>query len=393
MGQYSAFDNMSAPVFALSHAYQLPPVLEVIAQDVDRPSFTNRQRMGIRLKEAERWGLGFDSLEDGMVYLTLEAYTHPRTIALTMRMFDAFHWWENAFFAPFKPYRRLLAVLRRLGLLGVLARVLERDVCRNTREQVNLITYRTPDYMLSCAQDYRPGYGGDQQHIWQATLAPDTVCFTTHPAQTGSVSPNEWTGSGLLPRAAQVENVALIIYKIEAIPALYVPTRLFYTHAWFPKDRFDEVIEQQGWVLGRKGDGYLALRSMQPYRWQTAPGQDQHREIIADGSPSQNTNIWVCEMGRRAVDGDFNQFVAKICAARLEFEPLSLRYGSPSQGLLEFGWSAPLRREGKEILLSEYLRYDNPYVREEFPAGRLALQAGKHRLLLDWQNQRRETSL
>ena len=51
------------------------------------------------------------------------------------------------------------------------ARALVWDLCRNTREQVNITTYRTPDYMLSCAQDYRPGYGGDQQHIWQATLA------------------------------------------------------------------------------------------------------------------------------------------------------------------------------------------------------------------------------
>ena len=346
--------------------------------------------MGLRLDEAGRWGLGFDSYEDGMTFLTLEAYTHPRTIALTMRMFDAFNWWENKFFAPFKPYKMLLGVLRRFRLLGLLARLLERDVCRNTREEVNTYTYRTPDYMLSTAQDYRPGFGGDQQHIWQATLGADAVCFTTHPARIGGASPNEWTGSGLLPRAAQVENVALILYKIEKIPALYVPTRLFYTHAWLPKEKFDQVIEKEGWIFARKGDGYLALRSMQPYRWETAPGEDQQCEIIADGRPPEASHIWVCELGRRAADGDFASFSEKIIAARLEREALSVCYQSPSQGLLEFSWEGPLRKDGQEIKLRAYPRYDNPYIKADFPSDRILVQAGEFRLLLDWKEQLRQ---
>jgi len=35
--------------------------------------------------------------------------------------------------------------------------------------EVNNVTYNAPDYMLSSAQDYRPGEKGDQEHIWQAT--------------------------------------------------------------------------------------------------------------------------------------------------------------------------------------------------------------------------------
>ncbi len=35
--------------------------------------------------------------------------------------------------------------------------------------EVHIQTYRTPDYLLSCAQDYRAGKPG-YQHIWQATL-------------------------------------------------------------------------------------------------------------------------------------------------------------------------------------------------------------------------------
>ena len=35
--------------------------------------------------------------------------------------------------------------------------------------QVNPVTYKTKNFMLACAQDYRPGQPGDSEHIWQAT--------------------------------------------------------------------------------------------------------------------------------------------------------------------------------------------------------------------------------
>jgi hypothetical protein len=260
------------------------------------------------------------------------------------------------------------------------ARLFERDLCRNTREQVNLYTYRTPDYMLSCAQDYRPGYGGDQQHIWQASLGPNAVCFTTHPPKREGASPNYWTGSGTLPRAAQVKNVIIVIYKLSHAPALYVSNRLFLTHAWLPRDQFDEVIEREGWVFARKGEGYLGLRSQQPYHWQEEPGGDQGREIMAPG----DENIWLCELGRKAVVGDFETFMDRIAQAELEFEGLNVRYRSPSQGRLEFGWSGPLRQEGQVVELGNYPRYDNPYVQADFPMEGLEARLGERRLRLDW---------
>ncbi|MCX6032507.1 MAG: hypothetical protein NT169_24840 [Chloroflexi bacterium] len=386
MGQYSGFDNMSAVAFALSPNYRMPPAIAAIAGDLGRGIMENRQRMGIRLAEAARWGLGAESFEDGMTYLTLEAYLHPRTVGLVMRMFDAFGWWDNAFFAPFKPYRRLLGLLRRTGTLRLLARALEWDLCRNTREEVNVLTYRTPDTMLSCAQDYRPGYGGDQQHIWQATLGPDAVCFTTHPARLSGPSPNYWAGSGVLPRAAQAGNVVIAIYRIHRRPALYVRGRLAFTHAWLPRDQFDEVVERDGWIFAAKGDGYLALRSQRPYRWQEKPGEDQGREIIAEG----DSNIWLCELGRRATDGEFGAFIARICRAPVHYDRLSVTYNSPSQGKLAFGWRGPLRRDGPVVPLHGYGRYENPYVRADFPAERVAVRAGGHALELDWKQMSRQ---
>lgn len=385
-GAFPTSLNLSAPCFALSPRYRLPQVLYAVANDI--ATCTNRQRMGIQLAEAERWGLEFDNDEDGMVYLSLEAYLHPRTATLTLRMFDAFNWWENKFFKDIANYKGVINILRHLGLLPVLMRLVERDVCRNTREEVNFITYRTPHYMLSAAVDYRPGYGGDQQHIWQATLGPDAVCFTAHPAKRQGPTPNYWTGEGTLPRVAQIQNVLVAVYKINTMPGLYVTNRLLFTHAWLPKDKFDEVIECGGWVFARKGDAYLALRSRNPHRWQTEDGEDQHREIIADG----RTNIWLCELGSRDQSGDFSQFIDAICAAPLTFRGLNVVYTSPSQGRIEFGWRGPFQQHGQVIALHDFPRYENPSAETPFPAERLEIQHGKEWLILEWQDGKRDVS-
>jgi len=399
-GVFSGFDNMSAVAFALSN-YRVPPSIEAVTNYTG--IVENRQRMGIRLSEMEKWGIRPDNFEDGMQYLTLEAYLHPRTIVNTLRMFDICNWWENSFLSDFKPYRGLLKTLGKIGGLPLLARYLERDVCRNTREEVNIYTYRTPDYMLSTAQDYRKGYGGDQQSIWQATLGADAVCFTTHPAKIEGVTPNYWTGSGLLPRAAQYKNVAVVVYKIDKIPALYVPIRHFYTHAWLPRDKFDQVIERGGWVFARKGAGYLALRSQNPCFWrekaqkQGKPSrknlsardalmyprlEDEGRELLSDGA----RNIWVCQLGREADDGPFSAFVEKILSAELVFRDMNVRFRSPGNGLVSFGWQGPLTVDGVEIPLKDYRRYDNPFVQADFNSDEINVTAGEHKLSLNWSN-------
>jgi len=414
MGVYSAFDNMSAPAFALS-GYRVPPVIKTIANrppSVPPPIFCengekrrgaeNRQRMGIKLDEMEKWGLQPDNFEDGMLYLTLEAYLHPRTIANTLKMFDTCNWWENSFLGDFKPYRGLLRTLNAIHGLPLLARVLERDVCRNTREEVNIYTYRTPDYMLSTAQDYRKGYGGDQQHIWQATLGPDAVCFTTHPAKLDGATPNYWAGSGLLPRAAQYKNLTIVIYNIEKIPALYVPIRHYFTHAWLPKDKFDEVVEKDNWIFARKDEGYLALRSQNPYFWNTESNdgsrrtksgdfvvrkvaEDMDREVIV----FTTQNIWLCQLGSKTDDGSFEQFVGGIRTAELTFSGLNVEYRSPGSGLVRFGWKGPFSVDGVDIPLHDYPRYDNPYVQAEFDPSEMRVTAWGHDLYVNWETRKR----
>jgi hypothetical protein len=388
-GRGSPGGGMGATQIALSTRYRVPAVLAAIANDVEA-TVTNRQRVGIRMEEGARWGLGYGDVESGMHWLTLEAYTHPRTINLFMKMLNEFNWWENAFFAPLQEMREPLSFARRTGVLPLVSYTFKRDITRNQRSEANLFTFRTPDYQLSTAQDWRPGFGGDQQHTWQATLGPAAVCFTTHPSKWLGRTPGRWAGNGTHPRAAQVENVVLCLYDIRTRPGLYVTNHLEYTHAWLPVDGFDETVERAPWLFARKGDGYLALYSQHPWRWQDDPksGEDFMRELIVEGKQ----NIYVCELGRAAEDGPFEAFMARIEAAALETDGLHIRYESPSQGLLEFAWEGPLTQRGIAIPLRDYPRYGNPYAQADFPGDTIRFAHGDDGLELNWPAATRTTA-
>ena len=385
MGRFSMADNMSAVALALSTRYRLPRALFEIAAHAGEMEV--RQRMGILIREAGRWGLDPDREEDAMTLLSLEAYAHPRTIMTVMRLFDSFRWWENSFFSMFKSKKRLLDFARRLHLLPLVATIFEKDITRNTREEVNIYTYKTPHYMLSSAQDYRKGYGGDQQHIWQATLAPDAVCFTTHPGSLENTSTGYWVGSGSLPRVAQIKNLLIAAYNISAMPGIYLTNRLFYTHAYFPVDKFDAVEERNGWIFARKGEGYLALYSQNGFALRE-DGEDAGRELVAEG----RRNIWICEMGDVDSSGGFEDFIERVASASLDFSGLHVSFDSPSQGPVEFGWRGPLLHEGSRVRLKGFPRYECPFVRADFPPEEIAIAINKETLRLNLNKGIRETS-
>jgi len=371
LGTFANEDNMSAVLFALSK-YEMPQVIFDIATDTARAEHINKQRVSIKFSEAKKWGYGKMDLESAMGLLSFGGYSHPRTINHMILMLDEFRWWDNQFFLEFRPSKKILRSGRHFGLTNFIMWLYRKDYSRNVMDECNIYTYRTSDYMLSTAQAYRPSYGGDQHHIWQATLDGEAVCFTTHPGGHGMQAPNGyWHGNGFMPKAVQHENVAAIIYNTPQTKSEVMDEVLPFTHAFFPKARFDEVVERDGWVFGRKGDGYIALYSQNGYRWQTE-GEYADQELIADGMQ----NIWLTEMGRKETHGSFAEFGQKICTAALEISGQNIRYDSPSLGRFQTGWKRGLRVAGESISIKDYKRYENPSSVTEFDADTIKIQYG-----------------
>ena len=374
--------NMSSSMLALSTTYLPPRVVYDIANDSARPEMENKQRMSIKIEEAESWGLDYERFEDGMSFMTFEAYTHYLTIGLWVEMLDAYGWWVHDDYSLFYPFE---GVLRDPVVRKGFAQGAEKDITRNTRPEVNIYTYRTPSYMLSTAQDWRDthevdyvsnegGYGGDQQSLWQATLGMEAVVFTTHPANLSweGDTPRYWTGYGTIPRTIQVKNVVISLYDRDESHMLYVPDQPSFTHAFLPRDKFDESSKENGWFFARKGDGYVALWSSDPESdWE--PADPDHadlgvHEIIADNKDGEGEptgkQVWICELGSAEQHGDYEAFKAAIAGAPLDVDAdaLTVEYESPSQGRLVMARDGePLTQDGEPVDVSDYPRYDNPY--------------------------------
>lgn len=226
--------------------------------------------------------------------------------------------------------------------------------------EVKKVSYKTKDFMLSCAQDYRPGQPGAREHIWQATLAPDAPVFVNHPVSLSEEDrrqPNLWVGNGALPRAAQWGDVLVALYQLPA------DDWLNFTHAYFPAAAFDETVIQPRWAFARKGQGYVALMAahgLQP----VTTGPTAFRELRSYGSE----NVWLCHMGQALLDGSFEEFQHKILAMPVELDGLSLRLKTLRGDRLAFGWEGALLVNDQEQSLAGSRHIENPYCVADLPA-------------------------
>jgi hypothetical protein len=179
----------------------------------------------------------------------------------------------------------------------------------------NVVVYKTSDVMLSTVEDYRSELPGLQEHIWGATLGPETQIYVTHApnsSTSSSARPNAWAGNRILPRARQFRDVVLALYRIPP------DDPMGYTHAWFPLSTLD-FWEQRGvWTIGRRGAGIVALACEGGARIVTA-GPDAYQELRPNGPGT----AWVC------VVGDPDPAEPEFWADGVKYRDLSLDWEGP----------------------------------------------------------------
>jgi hypothetical protein len=369
MGLYCKPASLGTIPLATS-TYRCPPIFEQIAADLDTPRLF-KERHSIEIADAPTYGLSYDSLEDGHLYWSIQDYIHEAIYDLaqeTRRSFGVMLYEDYLQ----RYYQVWNWQVEQYG------KIVDRNIDCHAMTEVHIQTYRTSAYMLSCAQSYRPGKPGYQQHPWQATLSPDAVVFANHPGSDDERSrPNFWAGNGILPRVAQHENVLVCIHHVPADDPFP------FSHAYFPRDAFDKVVECDRWVFGRKGEGYVGLYSQHPARWLADPHDDAHRVIELRAEAP--TNGWIVEMGDEAHWGSFANFVETVSAAPVEAAGLDVSYNSPSVGRVQFGWHGPLRVDGNQVELHDYPRFHNPYCQADFPSRRYTIQHGDRVYVLDFE--------
>ncbi len=233
---------------------------------------------------------------------------------------------------------------------------------------VRTITRRTPDVMLSAAVDYRPGEMGIQEHLWQATLGPEAVVFTTYPGNSqehGNARPNFWSGSARLPRVGMAGRTVVCLYRLED------NVGLGFTHAYFPTAMFDEWRIDGGWAFARRGEGYVAL-------WGdgdlvlTEHGKHAGQELRSSGPG----HVWLCHVGSQREDGDFAGFRAGVQAHAPQIDGLSAQWTAPDGRNIAFGWDGPMTVDGRAEDWIDFPHYANAYTDTPMDADTMTLRFG-----------------
>ena len=350
-GLYHVGTNLAMTAFATS-TYRCPPLIQSIAHE-EPAEILCRERHGLDVAEARRYGLHHDSIDDNMFFWACQTARHPavRPTARHVALIADDPWLVEFVDEVDRPIETCRALIEEAG------GTFDGDAVNTALSAVDLVTFRTPHYQLSCAQDFRPGKPGYQQHTWHAMLDVDAVVFTNHPGTDDergehTARPNFWAGNRWLPRAAQHRNVLVCIHHVprdDPFP---------FSHAYFPRDAFDTVLQRGGWTFGRKHGGYIGLYSQHPARW-AEQGPYAGVELRADA----RDNVWICELGDEQRYAGFEHFVEAISTAPVRCDGLRVRYHSPSLSEVSFGWTEPLRARGEEVPLRDYPRFDNPYCR------------------------------
>ena len=154
----------------------------------------------------------------------------------------------------------------------------------------------------------------------------------------------------------------------------------------FPAYAFDEHVlrdaeRSQGrpWAFARKGEGYLALTAACGIEFMTR-GKAAYRELRSHGQH----NVWLCHMGRAALDGEFAAFQDRILALDVSFDDLAVRCATLRGETLAFGWQGPLMWNGQVEPITGFRHYDNPYCVADLPASQMEIQYGEHALRLNF---------
>lgn len=346
-GDYEFDYGRISSVFLLCDNYKVPEVIKAISQD--KGTRILKDSMGLDLKELNKEFDMCDMNEGGAFMWQMEAFTNPETINLTLDMFNAYKLYKNDFLKDLKMVNYKL--LRKLNILPLLIRVLNPTTRGVAIQRNNSYTYKTKAFMLSTAMRYYPGEFGDQHHIWHGVLPKNIHVFTTHPGapffddNARNFSPSHWVGNGILPDSVQHQQIHMSIYKVNQRKGLLERSRQKMSHAYFPQEKFDEVVKKDHYVFGRIDDSYVALIGARPLTFISEVEIIQQGEITA----------WVCEMGSRETNLSFDDFIKSVENGNFSFKNQRLTYKT-----LELTYKGSFKVEGEEIN-HQYKRLETPY--------------------------------
>jgi hypothetical protein len=246
---------------------------------------------------------------------------------------------------------------------------------------------------------------GAQDHEWSANIGETLALFTTHPAGNGNgrygSSPGYWIGNGRRPMSIQQENVNITIYKIPDKIRLGETAVADMTHAYMPRDFYDEFELSENRVFARKNGVFVALISngkleYKPFDKDSAEGV--HKGKGFPESCKLKSEFDLCRFGgeyhcyiTELSDADketYAEFKERISKNVVEFDGNSVYYNTLA-GEISASYDGEFTVNGANAE-KIYNRYDSKFCKSERKAPSVLIDSGKHKLHLDLKSIKRE---
>ncbi|MEO6826947.1 MAG: endonuclease/exonuclease/phosphatase family protein [Microbacteriaceae bacterium] len=452
LGHFSGSNN-AAGFLATSPAYRPPDTLILLAQHGPE-RLTSTSRVSIDFDEAADYGVGTGTDDDMEFWWSRAAYATKETITGSRQVATEHGLLETPPFKDILPMIKKVAdaidtaadvgsgilggiggALAGFAIAGPVGAVAggiagaasaaslpdfnEVDAADlfsvltegSVLSRANLYSHRSGGASLASVQNFRRGQLNFQGMPCVAALENGAMVWTSYPSAgtrlTGSFlfgvikideslfpaghdGPNWWTGNAVQPRVLQQGGAAITAYKAQSIQELLFGER---THAWFPKNQFDEVVGPESarcnhdsarWFFGRSGDAYVALFCARETTW-TDNGPWKDKEIRVGG----DTNVFITQIGCAAEFGSFERFRAKVSTAPVHISglhsgaELACSYDVPLGERLELHYEHGSRYGGEPVDEHEHPRHRSQVARISWQQDRYAIVHAKRSLIHD----------
>ncbi len=380
--------------------YTLPCAIKDIA--LSDESFVSKMSCGLSPDDMVNENLVGQNDACIMAQMGAETFTNPQVIRNTLEYLKKNKLFRNKFLSYFKFLN--LTVLKCVNWKKFARKnnIMPHGIALG---RGNVYTYRNAYYSMSTDICKDVGVCGAQDHVWTANIAEDLTLFTTHPAGNGNgkygASPGYWIGNGRRPISVQNENVNITIYKIPEKKRLGETDIALMTHAYMPKDFYDEFELDGKTVFARKNNVFVALISnselkFKPFDKNSANGLLKGRSFpdnikLESGFDlcryGDGYHIYITELS----DADketFDEFKTRIRSNPVKFSYDGLVNYATESGMIEVSYDGRFNVNGNPAE-KEFNRYDSRFCKSKRKSGTITVDSGKNSLILDFKNAKR----
>ncbi len=182
------------------------------------------------------------------------SYFHPVVALESAQMITDSNLWANPEFAELSffsslPIQNIPTVAENLSCASKSTVICGEDVA----------VFKNGSVVLSSIQDFWKGKWGYQQFPCVAAIGTTAVLTTSGKPEIDQNNISADHANDNLPCVTQNSNVALMMYWPEVKPDLVGIARKEVS-LYLTENDFDETVENNLWLMGRKGNGYVAVR-------------------------------------------------------------------------------------------------------------------------------------